>query len=379
MDKQAKLERIRHSLSHLMSMAIMEKYPQAGLGVGPSIENGFYQDYDLPESLSETDFGWIEKRMRGMIHKKIDFKQSDSDFASALKFYKHDPYKTEMIKDLKAKGEKKLSFYDSDQFHNLCAGPHVENTSEINTGAFKIMSVAGAYWRGDEKNKILTRHYGVAFETNEELDDYLTQLEEATKRDHRKLGQELDLFAFDDEVGPGLPLWLPKGAYLRNAIMEFAFNTYLKNGYDPVVSPHIASAKLWGHSGHLDFYAENMYGPMMIEGEEYRIKPMNCPFHVKMYKSRMHSYRELPCRWTEMGTVYRYERSGVLHGLTRVRGFTQDDAHIICRPDQLKEEIEKALKLTLFILNTFGFKDFEMNVSVRDPENKTKFIGEDER
>jgi len=361
-------------------------FPDAKLAIGPDIENGFYYDFDLPRTLIPEDLTILEKKMKQIVKQAQRFVQKSVPIDEAISLLGNagQSYKVEMAEDLKKQGEKEISFYENfmpggetKMFVDMCRGPHVDHTGQV--GAFKLTTIAGAYWRGDEKNKMLQRIYAVSFATQVELDTNMKMLEEAKKRDHRKLGQELELFTFDDEVGPGLPLWLPRGAYLRNRIMEFAFNTYLKNGYDPVVSPHIANAKLWGHSGHLDFYSENMYGPMMIDEEEYRIKPMNCPFHVKMYKSKMHSYRDLPCRWTEMGTVYRYERSGVLHGLTRVRGFTQDDAHIICRPDQLKNEIAKALELTLLILNKFGFKEFEMNVSVRDPENKTKFIGEDDR
>jgi len=379
------VEKMRHSVSHVLAQAVLEMFPEAKLGVGPAIENGFYYDFDLPRTLIPEDLPLLEKKMQHIVKQNMVFKLSEQPVDDAIKILKdgNQKYKVEMAMDLKKDGIETITFYENiDQngkrkFIDMCEGPHVEKTGKI--GAFKLTHIAGAYWRGDEKNPMLQRIYGVCFEKREELDDYLKKLEEAKKRDHRKLGQELELFMFDEEVGAGLPLWLPRGAYLRNKIMEFAFNTYLNSGYDPVVSPHIGSAKLWSHSGHLDFYGENMYGPMMIDEEEYRIKPMNCPFHVKMYKNRMHSYRELPCRWAEMGTVYRYERSGVLHGLTRVRGFTQDDAHIICRPDQLKQEIAKALALTLFIFNKFGFKNFEMNVSVRDPENKTKFIGDDDR
>ncbi|MFA5842075.1 MAG: threonine--tRNA ligase [Candidatus Gracilibacteria bacterium] len=373
MDKQAKLERIRHSLSHLMSMAIMEKkYPQAGLGVGPSIENGFYQDYDLPESLSETDFGWIEKKMRGMIHKKIDFKQSDSDFASALKFYKHDPYKTEMIKDLKAKGEKKLSFYDSDGFHNLCAGPHVENTSEINPEAFKIMSVAGAYWRGDEKNKMLTRLYGVAFETKEELDDYLAQLEEAKKRDHRKLGMELDLFQFH-EISPGAAFYHPKGAIIFNELTAFLRREYRKRGYSEVVTPLVYDKSLWEQSGHWEHYRENMF-LMEVDGKEASLKPMNCPSHMLMFKMRTRSYRDLPLRIADFAMLHRNELRGALGGMTRVRKFCMDDAHIFVGLDQLDEEIMRCIDFTQYVYKLFGF-DFHVMLSTR-PE---KSMGSEEQ
>ena len=255
------------------------------------------------------------------------------------------------------------------------SGPHLKSTAGIK--AFKLLSVAGAYWHGDEKNQMLTRIYGTAFASKKELDQHLFQIEEAQKRDHRKLGQELELFTFDPEVGIGLPLWLPNGARLRQAVMDYASNVYLDNGYEPVSTPHLASSKLWQHSGHVDFYKEGLYGEFSIEDEKYRLKPMNCPFHVAIYKFKPHSYRDLPMRLSEMGTVYRYERSGVLHGLTRVRGFTQDDAHIICTPEDLSSEVKKAFNLTLEIFKTFGFTDFEVNLSTRDKENKDKFIGSD--
>jgi len=372
-----KIENIRHSLSHLMSMAIMEKYPKAGLGVGPAIENGFYQDYDLPEAISEKDFGWIEKRMRELITQKIKFVKSESDFANALKFYKHDPYKTEMINDLKAAGEKKLSFYDSDWFHNLCAGPHVKDTSEINPDAFKLTKLAGAYWRGSEKNPMLTRIYGVAFKTKKELDNYFKFQEEAEKRDHRILGQKLDLFHIDENIGPGLILWHPKGAILKRIIENYALDEYLRNGYQLVYTPHLAKLNLWKISGHTEFYKENMFPAFHLrelgeeEKDDYQIKPMNCPFHIAIYKTKIRSYKDLPLRYTELGTVYRYEKSGTLHGLIRVRGFTQDDAHIFCSPEQLPQELFSILKLTFNILKTFGFKGFKIYLSTR-PE---KFVG----
>lgn len=378
-------EKMRHSCSHVLAQAVLQMFPEAKLGIGPAIENGFYYDFELPRTLIPEDLPLIEKKMKHIVKQNQKFKRYEEPIDKSVKFLKEikQDYKVELATDLQKDGHEKISFYENiDQkgkgtFVDMCEGPHVESSGKV--GAFKLTHIAGAYWRGDEKRPMLQRIYGVSFPTQKELDEYLKKLEEAKKRDHRKLGTELELFTFDEEVGAGLPLWLPKGAYVRHKIMEFAFNTYLENGYDPVCTPHIAHTSLWGHSGHLDFYGENMYGPVSIEEEEYRLKPMNCPFHVKMYNNKTRSYRELPFRWTEMGTVYRYERSGVLHGLTRVRGFTQDDAHIICRPDQLKEELAKAIDLTLYILKTFGFDDFEMYVSVRDPENKDKFIGEDAR
>ncbi len=368
-----KIETLRHSISHVMAAAVLEMFPKAKLGIGPSIEDGFYYDFDLPKGLSPDDLPRIEKKMKELLKKDLKFEKKEISKAEAKKIFKNQPFKLELIKDLK-----KITIYQTGNFIDLCQGPHLKSTKEINPKAFKLTKIAGAYWRGNEKNKMLTRIYGVAFKTEKELKDYFKQQEEAEKRDHRILGQRLELFMFDDEVGQGLPLWMPKGAFVRQKIMDFAFNSYLENGYEPVVTPHIASEKLWQHSGHLDFYKDAMYNSFGIEGEQYRLKPMNCPPQVKIYQSRPRSYRELPLRWTEMGTVYRYEKSGTLHGLTRVRGFTQDDAHIICRPDQLHYELTEVLKLTFYILKTFDFKDFEINLSVRDPKNKKKFIGADQ-
>lgn len=381
----SEIEKMRHSCSHVLAQAVLQMFPEAKLGIGPSIENGFYYDFDLPRTLIPEDLPILEKKMKHIVKQNHKFKYSEQPIDKSIKFLKDNKqkYKVELASELEKSGHEKISFYENiDQngntaFIDMCEGPHVDSTGKL--GAFKLTHIAGAYWRGDEKNPMLQRVYGLCFKTQKELEEHMKKLEEAKKRDHRKLGQELKLFTFDEEVGAGLPLWLPNGAYIRHKIMEFAFNTYLENGYEPVSSPHIAHSALWSHSGHLDFYGENMYGSIEIDDEQYRIKPMNCPFHVKMYNSDTRSYRDLPFRWTEMGTVYRYERDGVLHGLTRVRGFTQDDAHIICRPDQLRDELKKALDLTLYILKTFGFEDFEVNVSIRDPENKEKFIGDDER
>ncbi|MFC1599123.1 threonine--tRNA ligase, partial [Patescibacteria group bacterium] len=373
-----KIDTMRHSASHVMAAAVKQLYgDKIKFAIGPTIEDGFYYDFDLgDQTISQEDLTKIEKKMKHIIKQNLKFTKEELSIKDALKKVKDQPYKKELIKDLE-KSEKMVSFYQlGDVFEDLCSGPHVDSTKDI--GAFKLLKVAGAYWRGDEKNKMLQRIYGTAFASQEELDDYMQMLAEAEKRDHRKIGTEQELFMIDDEVGQGLILWQPKGAILRREIMNFALNTYLSKGYEEVITPHIASSKLWSHSGHLDFYADDMYNAFGIEDEEYRLKPMNCPLQVRMYKSRKRSYRELPIRWTEMGTVYRYERSGTLHGLTRVRGFTQDDAHIICTPEQLKDELKAAYELTLFMLKTFGFTEFEMNVSVRDPENKDKFIGNDE-
>ena len=368
------INKIRHSLAHIMASAVQEFYPKVKFGIGPEIENGFYYDFDFPTPISENEIRKIEKRMKRLIKQNLIFKKKNITKSEANKIFKNQTYKLELIKGLPGKT---VSIFQNGNFIDLCKGPHIKSTKEIPIDAFRLTKLAGAYWKGSEKNKMLTRIYGLAFETKKELEQYLKNQEEAEKRDHRVLGQKLELFMFDDEVGQGLPLWLPKGALLRKLVMDFAFNTYLERGYEPVSTPHIASTKLWGHSGHLDFYKESLYNSFGIEGEEYMLKPMNCPFHVQMYKNKRRSYKELPIRWTEMGTVYRYEKSGTLHGLTRVRGFTQDDAHIICTPEQLHKELLSALKLTLYILNAFGFKEFEMNLSVRDPKDKSKFIGKD--
>ena len=367
-----KIETIRHSTAHVMALAVQELFKGVKFAIGPSIEDGFYYDFQLPRSLSPEDLPKIEKKMKEIIKKDLKFEKKEISRVEAKKIFKNQPYKLEMMEDLD-----KITIYTLGGFIDLCKGPHLKSTKEIRFDSFKLTKLAGAYWKGDEKNKMLQRIYGVAFNSKKELKDYLKQQEEAQKRDHRKLGKEMELFIFDEEIGQGLPLWLPKGAFVRHKIKEFAFETYLKNGYEPVSTPHIASDKLWSHSGHLDFYNDDMYNSFGIEDEQYRLKPMNCPLHVAMYKYRPRSYRELPLRWTEMGTVYRYEKSGVLHGLTRARGFTQDDAHIICSPNQLSEELTKCLDITLYILKTFGFKDFEMNLSIRDPKNKKKFIGND--
>jgi len=364
-------ETLRHSISHVMAAVVLEIFPKAKVAIGPPIENGFYYDFDNLK-ISDKDLPRIERKMKELIKEDLGFKKKEVSKAEAKKIFKNQPYKLELLKDLK-----KIRVYETLNFIDLCQGPHVVSAKEINPKAFKLTKVAGAYWKGDEKNKMLTRIYGVAFKTEKELKEYLKQQEEAGKRDHRILGQKLELFMFDDKVGQGLPLWMPKGAFVRQRIMDFALNTYLENGYELVITPHIAREKLWQHSGHLDFYKEGMYNSFGIEGEQYRLKPMNCPPQVKIYQARPRSYRELPLRWTEMGTVYRYEKSGTLHGLTRVRGFTQDDAHIICTPQQLHQELVEVIRITTYILKTFGFKDFEINLSVRDSKNKKKFIGSD--
>ena len=367
------IETIRHSLSHILAYAVRELFSDAKFGIGPAVENGFYYDFNV-KNLAEADLPNIEAKMRELIKQKLAFKKRAVSKIAAKKLFKGQPYKLELIKELPGKT---VTVYETGKFLDLCSGPHIKSTEEIPIDGFKLTKVAGAYWRGSEKNAMLTRIYGLAFETKKELDDYLLLQVEAEKRDHRVLGQKLDLFTFNDEVGQGLPLWLPKGALLRKIILDFALNTYLKNGYELVSTPHIASSKLWSHSGHVDFYKDELYDEFGIDEEKYRLKPMNCPLHVAIYKYKPRSYKELPFRWAEMGTVYRYERSGTLHGLTRVRGFTQDDAHIICTPGQLHQELMKAFELTLYILKTFGFESFEPNLSTRGSKNKNKFIGSD--
>jgi len=394
------LEKIRHSLSHLMAMAVLEIYPKTKLGIGPTIENGFYYDFDLDagqrglnadkrgksqrkSAIKDENLPKLEQRMQELIKQNLKFEKKIITAAEAKKIFKNQPYKLELIKELK-KAKQKISIYKTFSnilkpktqnlkpvFVDLCAGPHVKNTSEIDPDSFKLTKLAGAYWRGNEKNPMLTRIYGIAFENKKALNEYLKFLEEAEKRDHRTLGQKLELFMFDDEVGPGLPLWMPKGEIIRHLIKEYLYKELIKNGYQWVETPHLGNLALWKTSGHWELYRDYMYSPIEIEKEKYLIKPMNCPFHVKIYQSNLKSYKDLPLRYAEFGTVYRYEKSGVLQGLVRVRGFTQDDAHIWCAPEQLVDELEKILKEGLEILKTFGFKDFEIFLSTR-PE---KFAG----
>jgi len=372
-NKNDKLEAIRHSLSHLMSMAVQELYPQTGLGVGPTIENGFYQDYDPPEAITPEILPRLEKRMKELIKKNIKFEQRHVDFAEAYDFYKQDPYKTELIDDLKTAGEKKVSFYKSDRFDNLCAGPHVDSTKEINSKAFKLTKIAGAYWRGDEKNKMLTRIYGVAFETKQELDDYLKMLEEAEKRDHRKLGREMELFMISEDVGKGLPLWLPKGAFIRKKLEDYMYAKELERGYKYVYTPVLTHKKLYETSGHLAHYHDDMYSPIDIEGEKYYLKPMNCPHHHMIYNNKPLSYKDLPLRMAEFGLCHRFERSGVLTGLIRARCFTQNDSHIYCAKEDLKKELLEVLDLFREVYEDFNIKNYWYRLSLPDFNNKEKY------
>jgi threonyl-tRNA synthetase len=361
------LEVLRHSTAHAMAQAVVELYPGSKLTIGPPIENGFYYDIEVNGRITDEDLPRIEEKMREVVGRDLPIKREEISKAEAEELYKNNPYKWEIVCDLE---DGDITIYRQGEFFDLCRGPHVPSTGRL--GAFKLQNIAGAYWRGDENKPMLTRIYGTAWPTEKELKAHLRSLEEAKARDHRKLGRELNLFSISEEVGPGLILWHPKGAMVRVLIEDFSRKAHLENGYEWVFSPHIGRSGLWETSGHLDFYAENMYSPMDIEGEDYYAKPMNCPFHIQIFKSRMRSYRDLPKRYAEYGAVYRYERSGVLHGLTRVRGFTQDDAHIFCRPDQVEEEIGDALEFSLFILRTLGLTDFTPYLATR-PE---KYVGE---
>ena len=358
--KIEKVERIRHSASHVMAEVVLSLFPDAKFGIGPVIDNGFYYDFDLPRSLTPDDLPVIESKMAEIIAQDLPFTNEEVAREEAKGIFAAQPYKLELIDEIP---EERMGIYRQGSFVDLCRGPHVSSTGEIK--AFKLLSIAGAYWRGDEKRPMLQRIYGAAFETQGELEHYLEVIAEAAKRDHRKLGQELDLFSFHEEAGPGLVHWHPKGATVRRVIEDFWVAEHIKRGYEIVNTPHIAKIDLWKTSGHWELYRENLYSPMDVDGQEYIIKPMNCPAHILMYKTRLRSYRELPIRWAELGTVYRYERSGVLHGLTRVRGFTQDDAHIFCRPDQLEDEVVDVLEFAIYMMRTFGFEEYKIMLSTR--------------
>jgi threonyl-tRNA synthetase len=377
--EESELYRIRHSTAHIMAQAVMEMFPgEAKIAIGPPIEDGFYYDFDLPRPLTPEDLEGVEARMKEIIAGDFEFQREVLSAEDAQERFADQPYKIELIEGLEAGGmdeygepieeKPEISIYTHDIFTDLCRGPHVKSTKKINPKAVKLLNVAGAYWRGDEKRPMLQRIYGTAWESADELDQYLWRLEEAKKRDHRRLGKELDLYSVSDAVGPGLILWHPKGGMVRKLAEDYARDEHEKGGYEFVYSPHIGKAQLWETSGHLDWYQDGMYAPLDIEGQQYYLKPMNCPFHVQIYKSRTRSYRDLPLRYAEWGTVYRYERSGVLHGLLRVRGFTQDDAHLFCRPDQMPEEIDRVLDFSLNILRAFGFEDFQAYLSTRNPE-----------
>jgi len=368
-----------HSSAHLMAEAIESIYPGTKFGIGPAIENGFYYDVDPGDEvvISDGDLPVIEKKMKELVSQKNEYQRREVSKEEAMSFFgdKGDDYKTELIGELE---DGTISFYHQGNFTDLCRGPHLANTSPIK--AIKLLSVAGAYWRGDVTRKQLTRIYGITFPKAKMLEEHLELLEQAKLRDHRKLGKELELFTFSQRVGPGLPLWLPKGAQLRERLENFLKKVQRDTGYEPVITPHIGQKELWVTSGHYAKYGKDSFQPINTpqEGEEFLLKPMNCPAHCEIYKSKPRSYKELPVRLAEFGTVYRYEQSGELHGLTRVRGFTQDDAHIFCRPDQLKEEFLKVIDIILYIFKTLDFKDFVTQVSLRDPDDKEKYIGSDE-
>ncbi len=365
------LETIRHSAAHLMAAAVKKLYPETKFDIGPATDNGFYYDFDMEHRLTVEDLAQIEKAMKKMLGGKVKFERFETTREEAQKLLADQPFKLERLADI-PEGES-ISFYRSGDFVDLCRGPHVESSAEI--GAVKLLSVAGSYFRGDENNKMLQRIYGTAFATAEELKEYLNRIEEAAKRDHRKLGTELELFGFSEQIGPGLVLWHPKGALIRHLVETAWKEEHYKNGYQLLYTPHIGQSVLWETSGHLDFYHDGMYSPMQIDEKDYYAKPMNCPFHIEVYRSRLRSYRELPLRWAELGTVYRYEKSGSLHGLMRVRGFTQDDAHIICTPETIEEEIAEVLRFSLYINRMFGFTDIKPYLATRP----AKAVGEPER
>jgi len=381
------IQKIRHSLSHIMASALLELYPKTKLGIGPAIENGFYYDFQLQKPLEEKDLVEIEKKMKELISQNLKFEKKNIAKRQAKKLFAIQPYKLELIKELPGDS---VSIYTTGEYVDLCKGPHIKSTKEIAPNSFKLTKTAEAYWKGDEKNKMLTRIYGLAFETEKELKEHLAMLAEAEKRDHRILGQKLDLFHIDNTVGQGLPLWHPKGAMLWRVIEDYWYQQHLKNGYELVRTPHIGNRILWETSGHWNFYNASMYPPMEVgqslegkqkkekvkESEQFLLKPMNCPFHLQIFKNKPYSYKELPLRWAECGTVYRFEKKGELSGLTRVRGFTQDDAHIICTPEQVEDELKKVIDFILFMYKSFGFNIDSINVylSVRDPKSN-KYAG----
>ena len=389
-ENNEQLYKLRHSTAHVMAEAVLEMFPEGKLAFGPPIENGFYYDFDLPRSLTPEDLAAIEERMKEIIQGKYPFQYREVSVDEARSMFADQPYKLEQIDKLSSGEEdedgmsaagagaepvSRMGIYSHRNFTDLCRGPHVHDTGQIPPGAFKLLNIAGAYWRGDENQPMLQRIYGTVWESRDALKDYLWRLEEAARRDHRKLGKQLDLFSIQEAGGPGLICWHPKGSRIRRLIEEFWYQEHDRGGYEIVYTPHVGKADLWSVSGHLDFYQESMYPSMDVEGQDYYIKPMNCPYQILVYKSRRRSYRELPLRWAELGTVYRYERSGVLHGLLRVRGFTIDDAHIICRPDQVEDEIMGVYDFSLNMLRAFGFEDFAIYLATR-PEH---YVGVPER
>jgi len=389
--EDSQLYKIRHSMAHILAQAMLERFPGARIAIGPPIEDGFYYDFELPRAVHEADLKWVTERMKEIIKGDYPFIRRVVSPEEARELFKDQPYKLELIEGLVSGGVDEngnplptnedvvLTTYRQDTFEDLCRGPHVERTGELNPEAFSITfkEPAGAYWRGDEKNQMLTRIYGTAWRTPEELEEYLHLLEEAKQRDHRRLGTELELFTFSPMVGKGLPLWKPRGAILRDILQRFLQDEQLARGYLPVVTPHIGKLDLYITSGHYPYYAESQFDPIDVEGEQYLLKPMNCPHHIQIYKDQPRSHRDLPLRLMEFGTVYRYEQSGELNGLTRVRGFTVDDAHIFVTPEQLLDEFIAVVELIQFVFNSLGLHDFRARVGVRDPESD-KYIGDDE-
>lgn len=369
--KLEKLQKMRHSMAHVMAGAVLKLMPEAKFAIGPAIDNGFYYDFDLPRNLTNEDLAAIEEGMKEIIKSNVAFEKEVLSRAQALEMFKDQPYKVELIQELPEDEEISI-FKMGDLFVDLCRGPHVEDTSRLNSQGFKLLSIAGAYWRGDEKRPMLQRIYATAFGDPKALKAHLEFLEEMEKRDHRRVGKELDLYSLHEKAGPGLVYWHPKGARMRVTIEDFWRKEHYKNGYEMVFTPHVGKSWLWETSGHLDFYKEGMYPNMVMDNVDYYAKPMNCPFHIMIYNNGKHSYKELPFRWAELGTVYRNERSGTLHGLLRVRGFTQDDAHLICTPDQMGDEISEVLRFSLFMLRSFGFNDISAYLSTM-PE---KSVGE---
>ena len=363
MEKDEKLAMIRHSMAHVMAEAVLEMFPDAQIAIGPSIENGFYYDFELPRQLVESDLDEISARMKAIIASGKEFRRIEVSRDEARRMFADQKFKLELL-DAIPEGET-VTIYNQGGFTDLCRGPHVESTKQLNADAFKLLSIAGAYWRGNEKNPMLTRIYGTAWSNPKELRLYLDHLADVERRDHRKLGKDLDLFSLHEEAGPGLVYWHPRGARIRQTIEEFWRKEHYANGYEMVYTPHVGKSWLWETSGHLGFYKDSMYPPMEMDKADYYVKPMNCPFHIMIYNNSLRSYRDLPCRWAELGTVYRYEKAGALHGLMRVRGFTQDDAHLFCTPEQMDDEIEEVLRFSIHMLKCFGFDEFHAYISTR--------------
>ncbi|MGN1163201.1 MAG: threonine--tRNA ligase [Candidatus Ornithospirochaeta sp.] len=373
MAKEFELSTLRHSTAHVMAEAVLEMFPDAQIAIGPAIENGFYYDFDLPRPLTDADLETITKGMRKIINSGRQFIRKEVTREEAREIFKDQKYKLELL-DAIPEGET-VTTYTQGGFTDLCRGPHVDSTKDLAADGFKLLSIAGAYWRGNEKNKMLTRIYGTAWASKEDLKAYMDHLADIEKRDHRKLGKELDLFSLHEEAGPGLVYWHPRGARIRQTIEQFWREEHYKNGYEMVYTPHVGKSWLWETSGHLGFYKDGMYPPMEMDNTDYYVKPMNCPFHIMIYQNSKKSYRDLPCRWAELGTVYRYEKAGSLHGLMRVRGFTQDDAHLFVTPDQMDDEIMEVLRFSLHMLHSFGFNDIHAYISTK-PE---KSVGEVEK